>query len=165
MRVVEPFHTYMYIYRTSKSELIRERYGFYKFKARKTKLSDASRGEFLTDVFQSVSHVQSSKRIRLTKPHDVRHPKLTTLDPKTQPVNRNRWFRVLMLDSLFSCAKPLLQSPQDPPEPPVFTYKSRRKVLHSRYSRESREKRHSQAEVLLNFHLTIFNQPSEFIPL
>ena len=66
------------------------------------------------------------------RPHDVAHP-------KNAPINRFQGFRAPLLSSFLSHAETLRLSPREPPKAPVFTFKSRRKVLCSRDSRDSRE--------------------------
>ena len=78
------------------------------------------------------------KRIGLT-PHDVAITCHDVAHPKNAPINRFQGLRVPLLSSLLSRAETLRLSPRDPPKAPVFTFKSRRKVLCSRDSQESRD--------------------------
>ena len=78
------------------------------------------------------------KRIGLT-PHDVAIPCHDVAHPKNAPINRFQGLRVPLLSSLLSRAETLRLSPWDPPKAPVFTFKSGRKVLCSRDSRQSRD--------------------------
>ena len=101
------------------------------------------------------------KRIGLT-PHDVAITCHDVAHPKNAPISRFQGLRVPLFSSFLSRAETLRLSPRDPPKAPVFTFKSRRKVLCSRDSRDSRESRYFPAfptlpvEVLLDSPLDYF---------
>ena len=98
------------------------------------------------------------KRIGLT-PHDVAIPCHDVAHPKNAPISRFQGLWVPLLSSFLSRAETLRLSPRDPPTAPVFTFKSRRKVLCSRDSRVSRDFPAFSAlpvEVLLDSSLDYF---------